>query len=98
MATQVSQAQISPRNDQWGNHWRVGINFGGDRSPSDVRPPEENWLKEQIVANHAAVMACQHGLKVVAFTAIGINLIEYGHELIGLILGAATGTFVGTKI
>jgi uncharacterized membrane protein YfcA len=60
--------------------------------------PKENWVKEQIVANHAAVMACQHGMKVVAFTAIGVNLIEYGHELIGLVLGAATGTFVGTKI
>ena len=60
--------------------------------------PKENWVKEQIVANHAAVMACQHGLKVVAFTAIGVNLIEYSHELIGLVLGAATGTFVGTKI
>jgi len=43
-------------------------------------------------------MACQHGLKVVAFTVIGVNLIEYSRELIGLILGAATGTFVGTKI
>ena len=38
MATQVSQAQISPRNDQWGNHWRVGINFGGDRSPNNHPP------------------------------------------------------------
>ena len=35
---------------------------------------------------------------MVAFTAIGVNLIEYSHELIGLVLGAATGTFVGTKI
>lgn len=60
--------------------------------------PKENWVKEQIVANHAAVMACQHGLKVIAFTTIGVNLIEYSYELIGLVLGAATGTFVGTKI
>ena len=60
--------------------------------------PKKNWLKEQIVANHALRMACQHGLKVVAFTAIGVNLIEYSHELIGLVLGAATGTLLGLKI
>ena len=57
--------------------------------------PKEDWIKEQIVANHAAVMAYQHGLKVVAFATIGINLLEYSRELIGLILGAAAGTFVG---
>jgi uncharacterized membrane protein YfcA len=60
--------------------------------------PKEDWIKEQIVANHAAVMAYQHGLKVVAFAAIGINLLEYSRELIGLILGAAAGTFVGTRL
>ncbi|MEC8308391.1 MAG: TSUP family transporter [Pseudomonadota bacterium] len=60
--------------------------------------PKENWIKEQIVANHATVMACQHGLKVVAFSVIGINLIEYSYELVGLVLGAAAGTFVGTKL
>jgi len=60
--------------------------------------PKENWIKEQIVANHATVMACQHGLKVVAFSVIGINLIEYSYELVGLVFGAAAGTFVGTKL
>lgn len=60
--------------------------------------PKEAWSKEQIVSNHATVMACQHGLKVVAFSVIGINLIEYSYELIGLVLGAAAGTFVGTKL
>ena len=59
--------------------------------------PKENWLKEQIVANHAAVMACQHGLKVVAFTAIGINLIEYGHELIGLVSEPPLAPLLGLK-
>ena len=98
LETHLSQAQISPRNDQWGNHWRIGINFGAIGPLAMSAHPKENWLKEQIVANHAAVMACQHGLKVVAFTAIGVNLIEYSRELIGLVLGAATGTFVGTKI
>ena len=43
-------------------------------------------------------MACQHGLKVVAFTAIGINLIDYANELIGLIIGASIGTYVGTRL
>ena len=33
LETHVSQAQLSPRNDTWANHWRVGINFGGDRPP-----------------------------------------------------------------
>ena len=60
--------------------------------------PKEAWSKEQIVSNHAIVMACQHGLKVVAFTAIGINLIDYANELIGLIIGASIGTYVGTRL
>ena len=41
---------------------------------------------------------CQAGLKPVAFATIGINLLEYSRELIGLILGAAAGTFVGTRL
>ncbi|MEE9334181.1 MAG: TSUP family transporter [Granulosicoccaceae bacterium] len=60
--------------------------------------PKANWTKEQIIGNHGAAMAFQHGIKVVAYVVAGVRLYEYLPHIVALFASAWLGTFIGTKL
>lgn len=40
----------------------------------------------------------QHGIKVVAYLVVGVQLYEYLPHIVVLFIGAWLGTFIGTRI
>lgn len=76
----------------------LGVLFGATGPLAMSAHPKANWNKEQIVGNHGAAMAFQHGIKVVAYLVAGIQLYEYVWHIIVLFFGAWVGTFTGNHI
>lgn len=54
--------------------------------------------RKQIVATHAVCMTIQHGLKVVAFGALGFSFREWLLLLVAMIASGFLGTWLGTKL
>lgn len=76
----------------------LGVLFGATGPLAMSAHPKENWSKEQIVGNHGAAMAFQHGVKVIAFLLAGVSLFPYLWHIAVLFLGAWLGTVVGTGL
>lgn len=76
----------------------LGVLFGATGPLAMSAHPKANWSKDQIVGNHGAAMAFQHGIKVIAYVVVGTQLFSYWPHIVVLFLGAWLGTFVGTKI
>lgn len=76
----------------------LGVLFGATGPLAMSAHPKANWTKEQIVGNHGAAMAFQHGIKVIAFLIAGVQLYAYLAHIIVLFAGAWLGTFVGTHL
>ncbi|MFN3481464.1 sulfite exporter TauE/SafE family protein [Rhabdaerophilum calidifontis] len=51
-----------------------------------------------IIANQAVMMTIQHGLKVIAFTAIGIALVPWLPLIAAMIVAGFVGTVLGTRL
>lgn len=54
--------------------------------------------RKQIIANHAVCMTVQHGLKVIAFGALGFSFREWFYLLLAMIASGFLGTWLGTKL
>lgn len=54
--------------------------------------------RHEIVATAAAMMSIKHGLKVIAFILIGVKLWQYSDVMIGMIIAAIVGSYLGTKL
>ncbi len=54
--------------------------------------------RKQIIATHAVCMSIQHGLKVVAFGALGFSFRDWLLLLVAMIASGFLGTFLGTKL
>lgn len=54
--------------------------------------------RKQIIATHAVCMTIQHGLKVLAFGALGFSFGEWLLLLIAMIGSGFLGTWLGTKL
>ncbi|MBY0611087.1 MAG: sulfite exporter TauE/SafE family protein [Beijerinckiaceae bacterium] len=54
--------------------------------------------RKQIIATHAVCMTIQHGLKVIAFGALGFSFREWLLLLIAMIGSGFLGTWLGTKL
>lgn len=76
----------------------LGLIFGAIGAMTMSAHPKEFWSKEEITGNHAACMAFQHGIKVIVYAIIGFNISAYIWEITALIIGAAFGTWIGTKV
>jgi len=76
----------------------IGVLFGATGPLAMSAHPKANWTKEQIVGNHGAAMAFQHGIKVLAYLVAGTQLYAYSAHIAVLFAGAWVGTFLGTKI
>lgn len=76
----------------------LGVLFGATGPLAMSAYPKANWSREQIVGNHGAAMAFQHGVKVIAYSVAGIQLFAYIPHIIVLFFGAWLGTFMGTHI
>lgn len=76
----------------------LGVLFGATGPLAMSAHPKADWSKEQIVGNHGAAMAFQHGIKVVAYLVAGVNLLQYIAHIVALFVGAWLGTWLGTKI
>ncbi len=76
----------------------LGVLFGATGPLAMSAHPKTHWSKEQIVGNHGAAMAFQHGIKVVAYLVAGVQLYAYLPHIVMLFAGAWLGTFLGTKI
>ena len=76
----------------------LGVLFGATGPLAMSAHPKANWSKEQIVGNHGAAMAFQHGIKVVAYLVAGVQLYAYLPHIVVLFVGAWVGTYIGTKV
>lgn len=76
----------------------LGVLFGATGPLAMSAHPKANWSKEQIVGNHGAVMAFQHGIKVVAYLVAGVQLYQYAAHIVVLFVSAWLGTLLGTRI
>lgn len=76
----------------------LGVLFGATGPLAMSAHPKANWTKEQIVGNHGAAMAFQHGIKVIAYVVAGVNLYTYLPHIAVLFFGAWLGTFIGTRL
>ena len=76
----------------------LGVLFGATGPLAMSAHPKANWNKEQIVGNHGAAMAFQHGVKVIAYLVAGVQLTQYIWHIAVLFLGAWLGTLVGTRL
>lgn len=76
----------------------LGVLFGATGPLAMSAHPKANWSKEQIVGNHGAAMAFQHGVKVIAYLVAGVQLTQYLWHIVVLFLGAWLGTFAGTRL
>ena len=76
----------------------LGVLFGATGPLAMSAHPKANWSKEQIVGNHGAAMAFQHGVKVIAYLVAGVQLTQYLWHIVVLFLGAWLGTFAGTHL
>lgn len=76
----------------------LGVLFGATGPLAMSAHPKANWTKEQIVGNHGAAMAFQHGVKVVAFIVAGVQLQKYFAHIGVLFVGAWLGTYIGTRL
>jgi len=76
----------------------LGVLFGATGPLAMSAHPKANWSKEQIVGNHGAAMAFQHGVKVVAYVVAGVELYKYLPHIAVLFAGAWLGTYIGTHL
>lgn len=76
----------------------LGVLFGATGPLAMSAHPKTNWTKEQIVGNHGAAMAFQHGIKVIAFLVAGVQIYAYIPHIAVLFAGAWLGTFIGTHL
>lgn len=76
----------------------LGVLFGATGPLAMSAHPKTHWTKEQIVGNHGAAMAFQHGIKVIAYLVAGIQLYDYLPHIAVLFAGAWMGTFIGTRL
>jgi len=76
----------------------LGVLFGATGPLAMSAHPKANWSKEQIVGNHGAAMAFQHGVKVIAYLVAGIQLHKYLLHIGVLFFGAWFGTYIGTRL
>lgn len=76
----------------------LGVLFGATGPLAMSAHPKANWSKEQIVGNHGAAMAFQHGVKVIAYLVAGVQLYQYLWHIVVLFFGAWLGTFAGTHL
>ncbi len=76
----------------------LGVMFGATGPLAMSAYPKANWTKEQIIGNHGAAMAFQHGVKVIAFLVAGVQLHTYLPHIIVLFAGAWLGTLIGTHL
>lgn len=76
----------------------LGVLFGATGPLAMSAHPKADWSKEQIVGNHGAAMAFQHGIKVVAYLVAGVQLYQYAAHIVVLFVGAWLGTLLGTRM
>lgn len=76
----------------------LGVLFGATGPLAMSAHPKAHWTKEQIVGNHGAAMAFQHGVKVIAYLVAGVQLYKYLPHIAVLFTGAWLGTFIGTQL
>lgn len=76
----------------------LGVLFGAIGPLVISAFPKDKWSKEQIVGNHGAALAFQHGIKVIAYLVAGTQLFLYWPHVVVLFLSAWLGTLIGTKL
>lgn len=58
----------------------------------------KGYIKQPLVATHATCMVFQHGLKILAFGALGFAFAQWVPMLIAMIVSGLVGTYVGTRL
>ncbi|MEO1015811.1 MAG: sulfite exporter TauE/SafE family protein [Pseudomonadota bacterium] len=56
------------------------------------------WPRLNIVGSHAAAMTAQHGIKSLAFGAVGFAFWPWASVIAGIVVAGAGGSWVGSKI
>ncbi|MBI1391398.1 MAG: TSUP family transporter [Alphaproteobacteria bacterium] len=56
------------------------------------------WDRMRVVATHAAAMTAQHGIKSLAFGAIGFTFAPWAAIITGIVVAGVAGSWVGARI
>lgn len=60
--------------------------------------PKNDWQRQTIVATHGMAMTIQHGIKLIAFTSLGVSILQYWPMLLGIGLATLAGNLVGARL
>lgn len=60
--------------------------------------PRSKWERQVVVGTHGMAMAIQHGIKLIAFSALDFSLVEYWPMLVGIGLATLLGNLYGAKL
>ncbi|MCR2746215.1 sulfite exporter TauE/SafE family protein [Limnobacter parvus] len=60
--------------------------------------PKSTWERQMVVGTHGMAMTIQHGIKVIAFSSLHVNLLEYWHLLLGIGLATLAGNLLGARL
>lgn len=60
--------------------------------------PKNEWERQVVVGTHGMAMVVQHGIKVIAFSSLSVNLLEHWPLLLGIGLATLAGNLVGARL
>lgn len=60
--------------------------------------PKSKWQRQMVVGTHGMAMTIQHGIKVIAFTSLNVNLFQYWPLLLGIGLATLAGNLLGARL
>jgi uncharacterized membrane protein YfcA len=60
--------------------------------------PKSAWQRETVVATHGMAMTIQHGIKLIAFTSLSVNILDYWPMLLGIGVATLAGNLAGARL
>ncbi len=76
----------------------LGVVFGAVGPMVMSALPKQHWSKEEITGTYGVATAFQHGFKVLAYIAVGVQLNDYLAHIVVLFVGAWVGTLIGARL
>jgi uncharacterized membrane protein YfcA len=60
--------------------------------------PKRHWSPQTIVATRGLAMTIQHGIKIIVFASLNINILDYWPMLIAMGVASLAGNIAGAKL
>lgn len=60
--------------------------------------PRAKWERQMVVGTHGMAMTIQHGIKLIAFSALDLSILDYWPMLLGIGVATLLGNLFGAKL